>query len=108
MLSKGYTKLSSIDPGLYLIQSIYVHSLKHRPGGWGLIPEMIQVSDYDILIVLIELHTLIYVRPLNEWQILKLGYFEVGNFGQNWHFFGYNDFFLTTGVRATSNGSNES
>ena len=35
------------------------HSLKHRPGGRGLIPEMIQVCDYDILIVLIELNTLI-------------------------------------------------
>ena len=57
-----------------------LHSLKHRPGGWGLIPEMIQVCDYDILIVLVELYTLIYVRPLHEWQILKLGHFEVGNF----------------------------
>ena len=36
------------------------HSLKHRPGcGVGLIPEMIQVCDYDILIVLVELNTLI-------------------------------------------------
>ena len=35
------------------------HSLKHRPGGRGLIPEMIQVCDYDILIVLVELNTLI-------------------------------------------------
>ena len=34
---------------------------------------MIQVCDYDILIVLDELNPLIYVRPLNEWQIpLKL------------------------------------
>ena len=39
---------------------IYIyHSLKHRPGGRGLIPEMIQVCDYDILIVLVELNTLI-------------------------------------------------
>ena len=30
----------------------------------GLIPEMIQVYEYYILIVLIELNTLIYVRPL--------------------------------------------
>ena len=43
---------------------------------------MIQVCDYDILIALVELHTLIYVRPLNEWQILELGHFEVGNFGK--------------------------
>ena len=43
---------------------------------------MIQVCDYDILIVFVELNTLIYVRPLNEWQILKLGHFEVGKFGQ--------------------------
>ena len=28
-------------------------------GGRGLIPEMIQVCDYDILIVLVELNTLI-------------------------------------------------
>ena len=38
----------------------------------GLIPELIQVCDYDILIVLVELNTLIYARPLNEWQILEL------------------------------------
>ena len=43
---------------------------------------MIQVCDYDILIVLVELNTLIYVRPLSEWQNLKLGHFEVGNFDQ--------------------------
>ena len=41
---------------------------------------MIQGCDYDILIVLIELNTLIEVGPLNEWQILELGHFEVGNF----------------------------
>ena len=35
-----------------------IHTLKLRPGG-GLIPEMIQVCDYDILIVLVELNTLI-------------------------------------------------
>ena len=34
------------------------HTLKIRPGG-GQIPEMIQVCDYDILIVLGELNTLI-------------------------------------------------
>ena len=54
----------------------------------GLIPEMIQVCELYILIVLIELNALIYVRPLNEWQILELGHFEVGNFGKifshNW------------------------
>ena len=33
------------------------HTLKLRQG--GLIPEMIQVCDYDILIVLVELNTLI-------------------------------------------------
>ena len=43
-------------------------------------PEMIKVRDYDILIKLVELNTLIYVRPLNEWQILELGVFEIGNF----------------------------
>ena len=32
------------------------HSLKLRPGG-GLIPKMIQVCDYNILIVLVELNT---------------------------------------------------
>ena len=58
-----------------------LHCLKHRPGGWGLIPGMIQVCDYNILIVLVELHTLIYVRPLNDWQILELGPFEVESFG---------------------------
>ena len=63
------------------------HSLKHRPGGWGLIPEMIQLCDYDILIVLVELNTLIFVRPLSEWQILELGHFEVGNFGKKIIFF---------------------
>ena len=41
---------------------------------------MIQVCDQYILIVLVELNTLIYVRPLNEWQIPELGHFEVGNF----------------------------
>ena len=35
------------------------HTLKLRPGRGGLIPEMIQVCDYDILIVLVELKTLI-------------------------------------------------
>ena len=54
-----------------------IHSLKHRPGGWGLIPEMIQVCDYDILILFVELNMFIYMRPLNEWQILELGHFEV-------------------------------
>ena len=34
-----------------------LHTLELRPG--GLIPEMIQVCDYDILIVLVELNTLI-------------------------------------------------
>ena len=64
-------------------------------GVLGLIPEMIQVCDYDILIVLVELHTLICVRSLNEWQILELGHFEVGNFGQKLAlFFDYKDFFL--------------
>ena len=29
-----------------------------------------------------ELNTLIYVRPLNEWQIPKCRHFEVGNFDQ--------------------------
>ena len=62
-------------------------------GGKGLIPAMIQVCDYDFLMVL-ELSTLIYVRPLKEWQILELGHFEVGNFGQKLAlFFGHNDFF---------------
>ena len=42
---------------------------------------MIQVWDYDILIVLDELNTLVYVRPLNELQIPKLRHYEVGNFG---------------------------
>ena len=57
------------------------HSLKHRPGGQ--IPEMIQVWDYDILIVLGELNTLILVGPLNNLEIgqnMELGHFEVGNF----------------------------
>ena len=40
-------------------------------------PEMIQVCDYDILIVLVELNTLIYVRSFYEWQNLKFGHFEV-------------------------------
>ena len=57
------------------------HTLKIRPGEGGQIPEMIQVCDYDILIVIVELHTLIYMRPLNEWQNLKLSHFEVGNLG---------------------------
>ena len=46
----------------------------------SLIPEMIQGCDYDILIVLVELNTLIWVGPLYECQILELGHFEVGNF----------------------------
>ena len=70
-------------------------------GGWGLIPERIQVYNYDILIVLVELNTLIYVRPLNEWQILELGHFEVGNFGKNF-------FSPLGGARATFTGLNES
>ena len=46
---------------------------------------MIQVCDYDILIVLGELNTLIYVGPLNEWENLELGHFEVRNFSKkNW------------------------
>ena len=61
-------------------QICVLHTLKIRPG--GLIPEMIQVCDYDILIVLGGLNTLIYLKPLNEWQILELGHFEVGNLGQ--------------------------
>ena len=52
------------------------------------------------MIVLVELNTLIYVRPLNEWQILALGHFEVGNFG---NFFSDN-----WGARATFKGLNES
>ena len=44
---------------LMLLKTYNVHSLKLRPGGGGLIQEMIQVCDYDILIVLIELNTLI-------------------------------------------------
>ena len=72
--------------------------IKHTP--WNtvqgcLIPEIIQVCDNDILVELVELNTLIYVRPLNEGQILKLGHFEVWNFGT---FFGYNDFFRNLGV----------
>ena len=47
-----------------------------NPVQGGLIPEIIQVGDYAILIVIVELNTLIYVRPLNEWQILELGNFE--------------------------------
>ena len=57
------------------------HNLKLRPGGGGVIPEMIQVCDYYILKVLDKLHTLIYVRPLNEWQNLKLMDLKVGNSG---------------------------
>ena len=59
----------------------------------GSIPEMIQVCDHDILIVLVELNTLIYVRPLNEWEILELGHFEIRNFGQILAFFVYIVFF---------------
>ena len=59
-----------------------LHNLKLRLGGGGLIPEMIQVCDYDILIVLVEPNKFIWVKPLNEWQNLKLERFEVGNFGQ--------------------------
>ena len=33
------------------------HTLKLRPGAGGLIPEMIQVCDYDILLALVELNT---------------------------------------------------
>ena len=70
------------------VSFLYVlHSLKHRPGGWGLIPEMIQVCDLYILKVLDEQNTPIYVRPLNEWQIPKLRHFEVGNFGPKMTFF---------------------
>ena len=59
----------------------WLYILYHTPWNTvqgGLIPEMIQVCDCDILIVLVELNTLIYVRPLNEWQILELGDFGVG------------------------------
>ena len=43
---------------------IHKYLLQYTPwntvqGGRGLIPEMIQVCDYDILIVLVELNTLI-------------------------------------------------
>ena len=48
-------KLSSMN-GVYFS----LHTLKLLPGEWGLIPEMIQVCDQYILIVLIELNTLIY------------------------------------------------
>ena len=92
-----------------MLLSHVTHSLKHRTGGWGLIPEMIQVCDCDILIVLVELNMLICVRLLNEWQILELGHFEVGNFGKKWDFFSTLMFFLTTGgARATFNDLNES
>ena len=57
-----------------------IHFLRLRPR--DLIPEMILVCDYDILILIVELNTLISVTPLNEWQNLKLEHFEVGNFGQ--------------------------
>ena len=44
----------------HALQNVYaLHSLKHRPGGGNQIPEMIQVCDYDILIVIGELNTLI-------------------------------------------------
>ena len=78
--------------------------------GWGLIPEMIQVCDYDILIVLVELNTLIYVRPLNEWQSLELGHFEVGNFGQTLALFSTTMFFFSQlgSPRAAFNLLNES
>ena len=39
------------------------HTLKLRQGGQ--IPKMIQLCDWYILIVHVELNTLIYVRPLN-------------------------------------------
>ena len=58
-------------------RNIYLNTLPRTP------------SREDILIALVELNTVIDVEPLNEWQILELGHFEVGNFDQN--------FFLTTG-----------
>ena len=86
-----------------VIQCILQCTLPETPSRGVLIPEMIQVCDYDILIVLVELNTLIYVRPLNEWQILELWHFEVGNFGKKY-------IFLTTGgvARATFKNLNES
>ena len=83
---KSITTRSEIKLSFLIIYIL--QSLPETPSrGWGLIPDMIQVCDYDILIVVVELHTLIYLRPLNEWRILELGHFEVGNFGQKLAFF---------------------
>ena len=74
-----------------------IHALKHRPGGVGSNSRN-DPGDYDILIVLVELHTLIYVRPLNEWHNPKLRHFEVENFGPKMTFiFGYNINFRAIG-----------
>ena len=58
-------------------------------------------------------NTLIYVRPLNEWQILELGHFDVGNFGQKLALFlaimiSFSQLLVNKGARATFNGLNES
>ena len=55
-------------------------NIRHTPwnfvqGVGGRILEIIQVCDPYILIV--HDKSPIYVKPLNEWQILELGIFEV-------------------------------
>ena len=47
------------------------------------------------------------MRPLNEWQNLKLGHFEVGNLGQKLALFSAIIFSLLEGARATFKGLNE-
>ena len=75
-----------VERDIWLPHEFYIVGTPWNTVQGGLIPEMIQVCDYDKLIVLVELNTLLYVRPLNDWQILELGHFEVGNFAKNWHF----------------------
>ena len=78
LMPSGVHVLSSLIRRINLSSNKWV-ALPETPSGGGQIPEMIQVCDYDILIVLCELNTLMEVGPLNEWQNLE---FEVENFGK--------------------------
>ena len=76
---------------------ICLYALPETPSrGWGLVQEMIQVCDYDILIVLVKLHMLISDLSASG-KILEFGHFEVGNFGKKLALFSTIMFFLTTG-----------
>ena len=50
---------NSVYFGIAFYNSYLTHPETSSRGGGGLTPEMIQVCDYDILIVLVELNTLI-------------------------------------------------